>query len=132
MNFKNNFSQILWVVASFLAIGLIIGANQLTLMPLIISMLGFVLHTFMFLLLFKQFLFKLHDVNKSRKNLTEAVEDMEGIDNEEKRLLFREINNLEPVSPYGLFDINRSTLTSMISISFTYIIILIQFKQSSI
>ena len=126
------FSQICWVVVSFLAIGLAIGANQLTLMTLSISMMGFILHTIMFLFLFKFFLFQLHDVNKSRKNLTEAVEDMKHIDDEEKRLLLRDINNLEPVSAFGLFDIDRSTLTSMISISFTYIIILIQFKQNDI
>ena len=120
------------MVVSFLAIGLAIGANQLTLLPLIISMIGFILHTFMFLFLFKLFLFQLDDVNKSRKKLTEAVEDMNGIDNQERRNLLRDINNLEPVSAYGLFAIERSTLTSMISISLTYIIILMQFKQSNI
>ena len=125
-------SQICWIVVSFLAIGLAIGANQLSLMPLTISMIGFILHTFMFLFLFKIFLFQLHDVNKSRRNLTEAVEDMKDIDDEEKRLLLRDIDNLEPVSAFGLFNIDRSTLTSMISISLTYIIILIQFKQNSI
>ena len=44
----------------------------------------------MFLLIFKIFLFELHDVNKSRRNLIEAVEDMKDIDDEEKRLLLRE------------------------------------------
>ena len=50
---------------------------------------------------------------------------------EEIRLLLREIDNLEPISPYGLCEIDRSLITSMISTSVTYLIILIQFKQSA-
>ena len=34
------------------------------------------------------------------------------------------------ISGYGLFEVNRSTLTSMISVAITYLIILVQFKQS--
>ena len=50
---------------------------------------------------------------------------------EEIQLLLREIDNLEPISPYGLCEIDRSLITSMISTSVTYLIILIQFKQSA-
>ena len=40
------------------------------------------------------------------------------------------IDDAEPISGCGLFEITRSTLTNMISTSITYLIILIQFKLS--
>lgn len=66
--------------------------------------------------------------------MREAVEDLEargGADPELLRLLLRDIDNLEPVSGYGLFGVDRTTLTSMMSTAITYLIILIQFKSSS-
>ena len=38
------------------------------------------------------------------------------------------IDDAEPITGCGLFEITRSTLTSMLSTSITYLIILIQFK----
>ena len=40
------------------------------------------------------------------------------------------IDDAQPISGCGLFEITRSTLTSMLSTSITYLIILIQFKIS--
>ena len=40
------------------------------------------------------------------------------------------IDDSEPISGCGLFEITRSTLTTMVSTSLTYLIILIQFKLS--
>ena len=40
------------------------------------------------------------------------------------------IKDAEPISGCGMFEVTRSTLTSMLSISVTYLIILIQFKIS--
>ena len=42
------------------------------------------------------------------------------------------IDSAEPLSGCGMFEIKRSTLTSMISISITYLIVLVQFKMSSL
>ena len=40
------------------------------------------------------------------------------------------IGEAQPISGCGMFQITRSTLTSMVSTSLTYLIILIQFKLS--
>ena len=123
-----------WTVASFFTVGLVIGANRLDLASLLVCMLGYALMTVFFLLMLREVLFAVDDVNKSRRYIKEAVEDLDKEDetkHEAARLLLRDIDNLEPLSGYGLFEMNRSTLTSMISTSITYLIILIQFKQAS-
>ena len=123
-----------WTVASFFTVGLVIGANRLDLASLLVCMLGYALMTIFFLLMLREVLFAVDDVNKSRRYIKEAVEDLDKDDetkHEAARLLLRDIDNLEPLSGYGLFEMNRSTLTSMISTSITYLIILIQFKQAS-
>ena len=51
-------------------------------------------------------------------------------DGKDTKMLIREFDNLEPVSGYGLFNLDRTTLTSMVSVSLTYVIILLQFKQN--
>ena len=43
------------------------------------------------------------------------------------------VSNIQEVGPFsglGYFDITRKTLTSMVSVSITYIIIIVQFKIS--
>ena len=93
-------------------------------------MIGYFSMSTSFLVLLRSFLFALDDINEDRRYLKEAAEDIKNIDEEERRLLLRDIDNLKPLSPYGLFSVERSTLTSMMSTSITYLIILIQFKQS--
>ena len=124
------FSQLVWITTSFFAFGLFVGSNKLTLLPLIICMIGYFSMSTSFLVLLRSFLFALDDINEDRRYLKEAAEDIKNIDEEERRLLLRDIDNLKPLSPYGLFSVERSTLTSMMSTSITYLIILIQFKQS--
>ena len=81
--------------------------------------------------MFRLSLFIVDDINIARRYLKETAEDIKDIDDEDRRLLLRDIDNLKPLSPYGLFSVERSTLTTMMSTSITYLIILIQFKQSS-
>ena len=45
--------------------------------------------------------------------------------------LIDEVAELDPLSGNGFFEINKATLTGMISVSITYIIILVQFKIST-
>ena len=144
-------------MTSFFAVGLGIGSNGLDLASLLVCMAGkdkegtfsfseyfenhrkisfmtgYSLMTIFFLLLLKETIFIVADINQSRRRVREAVEDLdraEAGDHEAARLLLREIDNLEPVSGYGLFEVTRGTLTSMVSTSITYLIILIQFKTS--
>ena len=93
-------------------------------------MTGYLSISVSFLILLQNFLFSVDDINEGRRYIREAAEDIENIDDEERRLLLRDIDNLKPISAYGLFSVERSTLTSMMSTSITYLIILIQFKQS--
>ena len=44
--------------------------------------------------------------------------------------VIRDIDRLGAMRPLGLFSIDRSILTSMLSVSITYLIILIQFRMS--
>ncbi len=45
--------------------------------------------------------------------------------------LIAEMESETPFSAWGYYDIEKTTLTSLLSIIVTYIIILIQFKQSN-
>ena len=58
-----------------------------------------------------------------------TLEELED-EGQDTKGLIRELDNLEPVSGYGLFNLDRTTLTSMVSVSLTYVIILLQFKQN--
>ena len=52
---------------------------------------------------------------------------------QDKRKKFsQEIESLGPLTGLGFFNIEKSTLTSMVSTALTYIIILVQFKMSTI
>ena len=44
--------------------------------------------------------------------------------------VIRDIDRLEAMRPLGLFSVDRGILTSMLSVSVTYLIILIQFRMS--
>ena len=95
---------------------------------------GYLLFAIAQLLQLKELIFSIHEVNKDKKLLREGIEDViakRGDVDDTLRILLRDIDNLEPLSGYGLFGVDRSTLTSMISVAITYLIILIQFKQSS-
>ena len=122
-------------MSGFFAIGLAIGSNNIEeLHSLLISMSGYLLYAVAQLLNLRELIFSIHDVNKDRRFLREGIEDViakRGDPEDTLRLLLRDIDNLEPLSGYGLFGVDRSTLTSMISVAITYLIILIQFKQSS-
>ena len=61
------------------------------------------------------------------------AEDLDDTDDGKTiRELVRDIEDLEPISGYGLFTVDRTTLTSTVSVMITYLIVLIQFKQTSV
>ena len=94
--------------------------------PLVLMELGFIAFTVAFLLLMQFFLFKVHKLNTSLRTLRRAAEDLESVE------LVRAVEDLEPVSGYGLFTADRATLTSTLAVILTYLIVLLQFKQSHI
>ena len=100
------------------------GAEYST--PLVLMELGFIAFTVALLLLMQFFLFKVHKLNTSLRTLRRAAEDLESVE------LVRAVEDLEPVSGYGLFTADRATLTSTLAVILTYLIVLLQFKQSHI
>ena len=86
-----------------------------------------------FLIFFKMLTFEIDDFYRSFKNirffrLNNAKLTLE--DRADIEEVMDIIDDAQPISGCGLFEITRSTLTSMISTSITYLIILIQFKLS--
>ena len=96
---------------------------------LLVTIIGYILYSVVYLFILGQFIFKVDNLNKHLRKLKVTLEQLED-EGENMTKLIREIDNLEPVSGYGLFTMDRTTLTSMISVALTYLIILIQFKQS--
>ena len=96
---------------------------------LLVTIIGYILYSVVYLFILGQFIYKVDDLSKHLKKLKVTLEQLED-EGENMTKLIREIDNLEPVSGYGLFTMDRTTLTSMISVSITYVIILVQFKQN--
>ena len=96
---------------------------------MIISMIGFFLFGVSFLIQLEYLLFKVHDLHRSIEKIKEAAEDAP-MDDQARKELLRDIRDLEPISGYGSFTVDRTTLTSTVSVSITYLIVLLQFKQS--
>ena len=114
-----------------MAIGLSIGSEQK--IPMMIMMLGFLMFSIGFLLGMEAILFTVHDLHTSLRKLRRAAEDLQDMDNGQTiKDLVRDIEDLEPISGYGLFRVDRTTLTSTVSVMITYLIVLIQFKQTSV
>ena len=66
-----------------------------------------------------------------RVGLQEQLVDKEKeSEKEEIRNLIRDVEKTGPFSGLGYFKITKSTLVSMASVSITYIIILVQFRQA--
>ena len=123
----------IWIASSYFAVGLKLGNTSLDSTSLTMSILGYLMFVYVYLLTIREFTFKVDDLNRSRKILREAVEDLDArgkTDPEVIRLLLRDVDNLEPISGFGLFGIDRTTMTSMVSTALTYLVILIQFKSS--
>ena len=95
------------------------------------SSIGYSLISVGFLNIKIHFCFLLDELHASLSNVTDTLEAMPAAG--EDKAIIKLIKTLEktgPLSGYGLFTIERSTLTSMISTSITYLIILVQFKMS--
>ena len=95
---------------------------------------GYLFFAIAFIIILQLTIFAFHYLNASIRKFRQTAEDIPSItdnDEENKKQLLRDIDDLEPLSGYGLFTLDRSTVTSMGSVSLTYLIVLLQFKQSS-
>ena len=91
---------------------------------------GFFLISLAFLLLLKLLNFEIDSFYRSFKNIKYDALKMRKTRGEDIEEISVIIEDAEPLSGCGMFEITKSTLTSMLSISVTYLIILIQFKMS--
>ena len=79
--------------------------------------------------------FSLDAGHKSLKGLANVLQDQlvhvtEGSERQTIKNTIKVIEQTGPLNGKGFFDITRGTLTGMVSVGFTYIIILVQFKMS--
>ena len=84
-----------------------------------------------FLIVFKMLNFEIDSFHRSFKNIRFfrlKNDDTTDAESDEIAEVMDLIDDAEPISGCGMFEIRRSTLTSMLSTSVTYLIILIQFK----
>ena len=88
--------------------------------------------SFAFLLFFKILIFNVDSCYKAFKSIRHELQKAEDpkAENGQVQVVLDCIDRAEPLTGCGMFQITRSTLTSMISISVTYLIVLLQFKLS--
>ena len=70
------------------------------------------------------------DVTNSLQELAECISESQITDENWKVITIQRINSFEGFDGYGFFTLGRSHLTSVVSNFITFIIVLIQFKQS--
>ena len=117
---------------SFFAFSLPLGGSRLDPLSLCTLMAGYFLWVIVYIIHLTLFIFKTAHLNKTFHAIRDVLGEVreERGDSKALRRLIGEIGRASPVSGYGLFQMDRTTLTSMISVAITYLIILIQFKQS--
>ena len=127
-----HYSQVLWILMSFFAFSLPLGGSRLDPLSLCTLMTGYFLWVVVYIIHLTLFIFKTDHLNKSFLAIRDVLEEerAESGDSKSLRTLAGEIERARLVSGYGLFQMDRTTLTGMISVAVTYLIILIQFKQS--
>ena len=116
----------------FFAFSLPLGGSRLDLASLCTMMAGYFLWVLVYIIHLTLFIFKTNHLNESFQAIKDLLEEIKLESGERKSLniLIMKIAREKPISGYGLFQMDRTTLTSMISVVLTYLIILIQFKQS--
>ena len=117
---------------SFFAFSLPLGGSRLDPLSLCTLMTGYFLWVVVYIIHLTLFIFKTDHLNKSFLAIRDVLEEVraESGDSKSLRTLVGEIERARLVSGYGLFQMDRTTLTGMISVAITYLIILVQFKQS--
>ena len=123
--------QVMWIFSLFNAITLSIGSNTednfnhtCTFSGYFITSLGFLFGTI-------NTSFPPEDLHSSLANVMDTLEDLpKSEEDKEVSKLLKSLERTGPLTGCGLFQLQRNTLTSMVSTSITYLIILVQFKLS--
>ena len=72
------------------------------------------------------------DITDNLQELAEHIAEAQITDENWKVITIQRINSFEGFDGYGFFTLGRSHLTSVVSNFITFIIVLIQFKQSGV
>ena len=123
--------QVMWIFSLYLAITLPIGSGVEDNIVHLYSISGFLFASLGFLFGTIATSFPCDDLHASLGHVIDRLEDLPnaGEDREVAKLI-KCLERTGPLTGYGLFKLERSTLTSMVSTSITYLIILVQFKLS--
>ena len=74
---------------------------------------------------------KLQSLKKPLEDLISQKEELQRNQVEQIKFLIKDVENSRPLNGNGYFELNKGTLTSIVSISLTYFIILLQFRSTS-
>ena len=131
MLLKFSWTQVMWIFSLFLSITLPIGSHITDFITLSCMSIGFLMLSLFFLLGTITICFLWEDLHTSLANVIDTLENMPTTcEDKEVAKLIKSLEKTGPLTGCGLFTIERSTLTSMVSTSITYLIILVQFKLS--
>ena len=127
--------QIATCVAVFMVISPILSQDKMSLVQRIISSLSFALMAYYHT---SVLYFMTMTVEKAHQDLIMLstplkqvlLTENDAMKKESLKILIKEVENVRPLGGNGYFTIGRSTLTSMLSISVTYFIILLQFRTA--
>ena len=128
-------TQLLSIFTLFLTISQSIGSDDPLLVKLLYSF-GNLVVTSGLILNITGLTFILETGYTSLIGLTKPLQEklLQQMDGSERGIIKNTIKDLEQMQPLtgnGCFAITRGTLTAMVSVSITYIIILVQFKMSA-
>ena len=96
----------------------------------IMSMVQFLFGTIAMILTLCYINFLSQDVTNNLRQLTECISEAQITDEKWQVITIQKINSFEGFDGHGFFTLGRSHLTSVVSNFITFIIVLIQFKQS--
>ena len=125
--------QVTTCVAVFLVISPILSQDKMSLFQRIISSVCFAMMAYHYTSVLYFITMTVEKAHEDLKMLSTSLKQVLLIENdvmkkESLKILIKEVENVRPLGGNGYFTIGRSTLTSMLSISVTYFIILLQFR----
>ena len=126
-------SQVLWIFTLY--IGVTGSFSDFRLSTTICFAAGFAILSLSILVNILGFSGLLEDAHQSVQGLVKTLEIQSLLIDDRKAMLqlsyhIKDIEKAKPLTGRGLFQIDRSIFTGMMSVAFTYIIILVQFKLS--
>ena len=127
--------QVTTCVAVFMVISPMLSQEKMSLFQRIISSLSFAMMAYCYTSVLYFITMTAEKSHEDLKMLSTPLKQVlltenDAMKKESLKILIKEVENVLPLGGNGYFTIGRSTLTSMLSISVTYFIILLQFRTA--